>query len=30
MVVRVMIRNNCSKISIVINSFFQAKFSFDR
>ena len=30
MAVKVMIRNSCSKISIVINSFFQSKFSFDR
>ncbi len=25
-----MIRNNCNRISIVINSFFRARFSFDR
>lgn len=30
MAVKVMIRNSCSKISMVINSFFRVKFSFDR
>ena len=30
MAVKVIIRNSCNKISIVINIFFQVKFSFDR
>lgn len=30
MAVKVMIRNSCSEISIVMNSFFRVRFSFDR
>lgn len=30
MAVKVIIRNSCSEISIVINSFFRVRFSFDR
>lgn len=30
MAVKVMIRNNCSRISMVINSFFRVRLSFDK
>ena len=30
MVVKVMIRNSCSKVSMVMYSFFGVRFSFDR
>ena len=30
MTVKVIIRNDCSRISMVINSFFRVRFSFDR